>query len=948
MSEGGSKIYWRAHPHDRPFSVEDAKSREWATDHEHDEGYSAFEHPHELVGYFHPGERMEGAHSDSHVRSFSGHQVGEGMDGEPLVRPDMKHVQQHSWADLHRLVGHDRVRDIEHRNGWTGEHDLGDFGQREDWDPPHKTAAGDGGLGDLTYKDDHRHQTGPGHVTYHVEVEHGRRREDAVAPEHGPVTPAYLQPADKSYVQIAVHPHGKTMDEMDQEAHKSAYDMASATSPHDMVTKTRILHVEAKTAHVLTDWQPSERIFAPTKKTLDPRLFDAHKQMHPQVRLAIMKMAEAFLSQYSHDWQSWARIYLAGSQASLWWGNNDFDILVGIQFDTYRASTGSTLSDDEIKDLLNTHFREAWNDEQWHPPFDPDNEWHLTGYVNPNSWDIRRIKPYAAYEVVSGTWFVEPPEEPGGHQFAPSEWYLFEGYAEEIRAAAELPEPHRSTRLNQIWSWLHKDRGRAFGPNGSGVFDRGNAVEKYLDQAGLWDVLVQARFPKQGAARRKVLYRSDQVGMTLCPSCWKREPGSEEDGWHAVHNDHPSLHEDIAVCSDCGKTIVNRVPKEAALRPDVKFTDLGREHIDGGTHTHLRKRHEEVRTPEEVKTLPIDQVHPGQSVVDRDDEYQRDPEHDEKHPPRASVLPNGHYQLHDGHHRFADALARGDSHFTVKTMTHGHGECRAKRQGESCSFDWFMEDAHKRMGKTAMTEDDHEHWESEHGSMDRYKPRTWHEDLQEAFDMQRVHEDLQEDEHWSGGRGEEEHARENGYQRSKITDFRKHYRERVSTKESGYYAQDAEAAEGPEARVAGKGKPRSAPARRQGDEGTGGGGSGAGESRGAQQEVGSVGRGFGTGNSHGDYSVHPKVDKDMASLDKPIRKKAADLILQLSGGEKHSSTHPLPKTLPGWHSTHVNSGTLIIHQTNEDGTLHVGGVFKQHAYDQAERRLGYLAQEVYA
>lgn len=108
--------------------------------------------------------------------------------------------------------------------------------------------------------------------------------------------------------------------------------------------------------------------------------------------------------------------------------------------------------------------------------------------------------------------------------------------------------------------------------------------------------------------------------------------------------------------------------------------------------------------------------------------------------------------------------------------------------------------------------------------------------------------------------------------------------------------------------------------------------------------MGSVG--FGTGSTSGVYTTHPKVDKDMRALDKPLRARAADTILALSGGQKHSTTHPLPKTLPGWHSTHVNSGTLVIHRTNDDGTLHVGGVFGQHGYDQAARRLSAL--EVYA
>lgn len=257
---------------------------------------------------------------------------------------------------------------------------------------------------------------------------------------------------------------------------------------------------DQRTAHVLTDWQPTERIFAPTNKTLDPRLFDPNtKQMLAGVRAALlMKMSHFMEDHGTPSWMDYARVYLAGSEASLWWGNNDFDVLVGIDYDAFRAATGSTMSDLEITESFNDAFKVDWNDEEWVAPW--GGVWHLTGYVNPQSYDIRKIKPYAAYEVVSGTWFVEPPEEPTAHQFDQSFWYLAEGYAEQIKAYDELPEPKRTQQLQALWHFLHSDRSRAFGPNGTGVFDRGNAVMKYLEQEPveggptLWDLLVKAQY----------------------------------------------------------------------------------------------------------------------------------------------------------------------------------------------------------------------------------------------------------------------------------------------------------------------------------------------------------------------------------------------------------------------------------------------------------------------
>jgi GNAT superfamily N-acetyltransferase len=508
-----------------------------------------------------------------------------------------------------------------------------------------------GGLGDLTYQDKHRHQTGPGTVTYHVEVEHGRRRPDAVVPEHGPVTPAYLHhPVDKTHVQVAVEPHGKTWDEMDLEAHHTAYEMAHATSPHDMVTNTRILHVEASSrsgvpgyevehehsdthpetmggrltawpvggedeaahltytehpdhvrvhvrethpahrrrglqthlqdllhqrfpgkpvrsypedfsgdaaafrakymerrpgtpwavesscskprplqveVHPFTShpddpeqctecnnpesnrhhqdvdgyqprlpqslsaydrsWRPSARIFGPTQGQEDPRLFGADHKMLPEVRGVLVDKMTAFMVKHgtAADWTDWSRMYLAGSQASEWYGNNDFDILLGVDYDGFRRATNSHLSNEQITDDFNAAFRANWNDENWHPPFDSDETWHLTGYVNPESYDIRRIKPYAAYEILSNTWFVKPVEVPsdwGPDKFPESTWRIAEHYADEIDRISHLDPKSRQQYAQQLFDHIHTDRRRAFSDRGTGVFDVGNVAEKYLDQ----------------------------------------------------------------------------------------------------------------------------------------------------------------------------------------------------------------------------------------------------------------------------------------------------------------------------------------------------------------------------------------------------------------------------------------------------------------------------------
>lgn len=323
-----------------------------------------------------------------------------------------------------------------------------------------------------------------------------------------------------------------------------------------------------KKAHVLTDWKPTERLFSPTKGGVDPRLFDADREMLPGVRKEILDLIDAFWMPKYGDWRSWARVYLAGSQASEWYGNNDFDLLLGVNYEAFRKATGATGSNEEITRQFNHEFQTQFNDEHWHPKFDPEHEWHRTGYVNKDSYDIRAIKPYAAYDVGDNTWAVEPIHEPTGHQFSPSEWYYMEGFAEQIKAAMELPEPARKNALRRIWHFLHADRSRAFGPHGTGAFDRGNATEKYLDQAGLWEPLMQAQYGKTAA----VSWGDDEP----CKCCG----GSGE---------HPSGHE----CHRCdasgeekgawGRCDAETMAKGAAIK--LRCDDCGEDYFtDGEKH----------------------------------------------------------------------------------------------------------------------------------------------------------------------------------------------------------------------------------------------------------------------------------------------------------------------------------------------------------------------------
>ena len=228
-------------------------------------------------------------------------------------------------------------------------------------------------------------------------------------------------------------------------------------------------------------WRPHARIFGPGKHGEDPRLFEG-EHLKDEVRDNIITTLDTYWApKYGHQWVSWAKVYFTGSEASHWYGNNDFDVLIGIDYDEFRKDTKSTLQNEEIDDLLNKGFRADLNDDV---TFAGDT-FGRTWYVNPNSYDITRLKPYAAYDVVDDFWAVHPvhvPDDWGPDKFPDSTWHMAEHYADEIDRISHLDPKTRQQYAERLFDHIHTDRQRAFSDRGTGVFDVGNVAEKYLDQ----------------------------------------------------------------------------------------------------------------------------------------------------------------------------------------------------------------------------------------------------------------------------------------------------------------------------------------------------------------------------------------------------------------------------------------------------------------------------------
>jgi GNAT superfamily N-acetyltransferase/mRNA-degrading endonuclease RelE of RelBE toxin-antitoxin system len=265
---------------------------------------------------------------------------------------------------------------------------------------------------------------------------------------------------------------------------------------------------------------PTSRVFGPTYG-LDHRLFEG-EHLRPEVRAAVMaRLGPVIEPVLGDDWQRYTKVYLAGSEASEWTsatleGNGDFDTLIGVDYDTLKGEPGvpvAHLDDQDITDALNKALREDYNASPWKAPF--GGEWDLTGYCNAGSYDIRKIKPYAAYNITDDEWAVKPPHLPdwsvdklpeGGQNLLAEA----EGYAAVIEAISKMPEPFRTQQGKALWHHLHSDRGRAFSDEGEGWLDPGNLLEKALVEWGLWDKLVEWQYGKKTASYEGLTFRHEE------------------------------------------------------------------------------------------------------------------------------------------------------------------------------------------------------------------------------------------------------------------------------------------------------------------------------------------------------------------------------------------------------------------------------------------------------
>lgn len=244
-------------------------------------------------------------------------------------------------------------------------------------------------------------------------------------------------------------------------------------------------------------WLPVDRIFSPTKATEDPRLFDGHV-LRPEVRSFVLEEIGRDWDGPYPDWPEWATAYLAGGEASRWWGSHaahgeghgeadDFDVLVGVDFERLKDAhlEFDGMTPEQIAPVLTQRFRDGL-DRRLEDTSIPgvDGRYGVTAYVNSGARNLVDIKPYAAYDISDDSWAVHPHETPSDWSAASLPEYLWEaleGLLHYVDAIRSMPEPLRTREGAHLFDDLHSDRSSAFGPDGEGVFDPANVIWKSLD-----------------------------------------------------------------------------------------------------------------------------------------------------------------------------------------------------------------------------------------------------------------------------------------------------------------------------------------------------------------------------------------------------------------------------------------------------------------------------------
>ena len=161
------------------------------------------------------------------------------------------------------------------------------------------------------------------------------------------------------------------------------------------------------------------------KTTLDPRLVDEKGLIHMSLRKAVLERLYAYWEPLYRSPQRWSKAWIAGSAPSYQWREAedlDLDILIGVDWDEFYINNPAWRGVPRLHmaEHMNTELRERLWGENW-----PAAGWETTFFVNPQSYDIRDINPYAAFNLTDDRWDVRPvvlPQDWDPDKYYPQSW----------------------------------------------------------------------------------------------------------------------------------------------------------------------------------------------------------------------------------------------------------------------------------------------------------------------------------------------------------------------------------------------------------------------------------------------------------------------------------------------------------------------------------------------
>lgn len=275
--------------------------------------------------------------------------------------------------------------------------------------------------------------------------------------------------------------------------------------------------------------------FTSPRDDLDPNLFVGDK-LKTDVAAGIRQdLYEFWVGRYKNP-HFWSRLWLAGSGISHQWagdrGNGDLDVMIGIDPIAFRSAnpTYAALSNRELADHINAELK-SWLWPKTAQKVIGTSVYEVTYYWNEaaraTETGILAIRPYAAYDLMSLTWTVRPPELPADPRtLYPQEWWdavdreaagartlisrynaararvgrMREGSPGYVNAVTEMRLT--ASQAAAMFDELHRGRKAAFGPGGKGYADWSNFRWQAHKNSGIGPALARIANISRGAVSK--------------------------------------------------------------------------------------------------------------------------------------------------------------------------------------------------------------------------------------------------------------------------------------------------------------------------------------------------------------------------------------------------------------------------------------------------------------